>query len=443
LIEKWDGEMTWHGVSRVPKIAADVLKDLLLGSVYGWGAGPAMDIEMETVDESNINEVHALQATHDDIESALTRFSDVELNKLKLQALVHLASEFEVRLGRHQNDEHVKRSLVMKRDTLLKQLDAQKVALEVAHAAANDAEENAVIEYVTTNTLNGIVVALEKQEQINNEDEQSKKSVDIVCKDVVDGMIKQLTCASAGVNIDGMENIGDLFTRKRTQWKPDDKNKIIVLALNFANNVTKMLSQLKSEGHKLLPSEGTVSKWLKHYRRYGFFSEDKVTASKKISNAVSKGKLTSELLDDLIFGRILILLSLGMKTKRQTYKDVGKVIQATAEFEPVAKDHPHHKRNAAVQKLKFSNGWVDKFKRRRGLVRRIGDMQKLGKLPTLAEVSDNQEKCQIEYGRMDCHPALIATAGKFSFFLIVLFLFVVCFSVSVTYFLIISQHNTR
>jgi len=78
------------------------------------------------------------------------------------------------------------------------------------------------------------------------------------------------------------------------------------------------------------------------------------------------------------------------------------------------KKHVHHKRNAAVQNLTFSDGWVDKFKKRHRLVRRIGDMQKLGKLPSLAEVSDNQEKCQIEYDRLDCLPALIATAGKFS-----------------------------
>ncbi len=58
---------------------------------------------------------------------------------------------------------------------------------------------------------------------------------------------------------------------------------------------------------------------------------------------------------------------------------------------------------------------MDKFKTRHNLVRRVGDMQKLGKLPTLEEVSDNQEKCQIMYDSLDCLPELIATAGKLFF----------------------------
>ena len=103
-----------------------------------------------------------------------------------------------------------------------------------------------------------------------------------------------------------------------------------------------------------------------------------------------------------MFGRILICLSLGMKTKRQTYKDIGRALQKSDEFQiPNSTSHPHHKRNVAIQKLTFSNGWVCSFKKRRGLVRRVGDAQKMGKLPTLEEISDNQE--------------LRCAAGKFSF----------------------------
>ena len=415
-----DMTLTWnHGVY-VHKVAADVMKDLVLGCVYGWGAEPTVEIEMEAVDKSNIDEVHAMQAANDDLENVLTRFSDVELNKLKLEALVQLAEEFNIRLGRHKMEQHITRSLVMKRNTLQKQLEAQKAALEVAHTVANNAEEMARIKYGTTNALDCIVALLEKQEKIDNEDSQSKKSVDIVCKDVVDEMIKQVMHVSAGLNINDLEKLGDLFTRKRIKWSNNDKNKIIAIALKFQTNeltVAEMLNRLKKDGHKILPSPGSVSKWLTSYRKYGFFSEDCVTVAKQKSKAISTGKLTSELFEKLVLGRVLILLSLGFKTKRQTYANVGLAIQATDEFKLVSKQHVHHKRNAAVQKLTFSNGWVDKFKSRNNLVRRVGDMQKLGKLPSLEDVSDNQEKCQIEYERLRCLPALIATAGKLFFLL--------------------------
>jgi len=344
---------------------------------------------------------------------------------LQVAALEQMSKEFEIRVGRNKNSDHILRRLLLHKQQLETELEHQNLALEEARVAATKAINDAVQEFAVCETLGDIIGVLEcvsslvgvveiKHEIIKNEDSFSKSEVKRECSAVLDNLKDILVAKNANVKL-GAANIGGFLRKKKINWTPEDKNKIYMLLSKF-DSVSKMLSHLRKNGHKNLPSTGLISKWSTHIKEHGYFSEDGETERKRTSSNISKSKLTSEYFDNLVLGRILICLSLGMKTKLQTYKDIGEALQESKDFQiPNSTSHPHHKRNVAVQKLKFSNGWVYGFKKRHGLVRRVGDKQKMGKLPTLGEISDNQERYQIHVESENIVPELRCAAGKFSF----------------------------
>ena len=386
----------------------------------------AVDVGTNAVNLMELDAVKALAALEEETEKIeLSRFDEAELKTLQVAALEQMANEFEIRVGRKKNPDHILRSLLLHKKKLEKELVHQNLGLEEARVAATKAINDAVQEFAVRETLGDIIGVLEcvsslvgvvetKHEIIKNEDSFSKSEVKRECSALLDNLKDILVAKSADVKL-GAANIGDLFTKKKINWTPDDKNKILVL-LSKSTSASKMLIDLKNDGHKHLPTAGLISKWSAYKEKYGWFSEDGETERKRTSSNISKSKLTSEYFDNLVLGRILICLSLGMKTKRQTYKDIGRALQKSDEFQiPNSTSHPHHKRNVAIQKLTFSDGWVSSFKKRHGLVRRVGDAQKMGKLPTLEEISDNQELYQIRVESESILPELRCAAGKFSF----------------------------
>ena len=125
--------------------------------------------------------------------------------------------------------------------------------------------------------------------------------------------------------------------------------------------------------------------------------------------------MASKEFDDMIFGRVMILVSLGTKTNLKLYASLGKSVQKLPKYQSVHKNHPNHIRNKKIQKLTFSDGWITKFRKRHRLVRRAGDKQKTGKLPPDEVVSANQLRIQAKMEAAHIHPLLKAASGKNNF----------------------------
>ena len=223
-------------------------------------------------------------------------------------------------------------------------------------------------------------------------DQVTMTYIDQTCKKVMDGIVLQLSAKETGLvvqRVQAAENPAATLTKARHHWSGRQKNMYVTL-LEVYKTPAKLLEALAKEGHKLLPTEWMLLRWKSKYPFSDLDSRD------LMAKAVSDGKLTNKAYDQRVLGRLLLLLSLGAKGGNKLIVAAAKQIRLLKDF----------KGDEALAKLKFSPGWLEKFKKRHNMVSRKGDKMKQGKVPGPAEIDANQKEYQRMHTELKIHPLL-------------------------------------
>jgi hypothetical protein len=121
-------------------------------------------------------------------------------------------------------------------------------------------------------------------------------------------------------------------------------------------------------------------------RWYGHGPYSESEEASHLSENISLAKLPNKAFDDAVYTRIVLLLRMGAKGTYALYKAVAATIRKDPK-RPFLQDKK-------VQKLLLGNPWVQKFRMRHGIGKRVGDKKKQGKVPGAAQIEANQKGYQ-------------------------------------------------